>query len=265
MNNSVTTIAHPEIRNIFVYPSAKDTACAAAHFIASVVRNDPRAVITYPTGQTMIPVYRELAGIARKEGIKFSDTTAFQLDEYYPLGADADAYSCITFLYDHVVRPLDIQTVHTIDGTASDASFEADRFNAKLNSLPVTLTILGIGPWSESSGTGCHIAFNESGTPFDSQTHVAKLDSTTVYRDRKERGLHTPATAITQGIQNITDSGQILVVAYGKEKGTVLARALYGQISPAVPASALRLVGNKVTVVIDDEAGSVVKKKLIVD
>lgn len=87
---------------------------------------------------------------------------------------------------------------------------------------------------------------------------VANFSEATLYRDRVEREQATPDRAITQGIGNILGSRQILLVAFGAKKGEWLRRALYGEIGPECPASALRLVGDRVTMVIDEAAAKVI-------
>ena len=50
------------------------------------------------------------------------------------------------------------------------------------------------------------------------------------------------------------EAKKILLVAYGKEKGELLQKALYGPITDEFPASLLRYVKDKVTIIIDQEA-----------
>ena len=140
-----------------------------------------------------------------------------------------------------------------INALVSDPEAEALRYEALLAQQPVDLTILGIGPDS-------HIYFNESGIPFNQRMFVANFSQATLHRDRVERRQETPDRAITQGIGNILDSRQILLVAFGERKGGWLRRALYGQIDTVCPASALRLVGDKVTMVIDEAAAAVLQQ-----
>ena len=47
------------------------------------------------------------------------------------------------------------------------------------------------------------------------------------------------------------------MIAYGENKGGYLKNALYGEITSNSPASALRLVGDKVCIVIDQPAADV--------
>ncbi len=241
-------INHPEIATIRVYPTEKETAKAAASVIAGLVEGNPTARITYATGNTMIPVYGELYLLAERGRASFKKTTAFHLDEYVS-ASPQDEWGFVNFLRRRVFGPLYIENVNEINGQAVNPAEEAARYDRLLNAAPIDLAILGIGP-------GGHIAFNEPGTPFSLQTHITHLSASTVNRDRIERGQKTPERALTQGIANIKSAENILLVAYGKEKGTWLADALGGTIGPNVPASALREVGEKVRIFVDEAAAT---------
>jgi len=208
-------------------------------------------VITYATGDTMIPVYKAIRNKIEGGTADFSKTAAFHLDEYYPCFPD-ETHGFQRFLLHYVFRPFQIppEKCFAINGTAQDPDAEATRYNLLLSQQQVDLAILGIGP-------GSHIAFNEQGTPFDSQTHLVILSQRTIYRDREERGQNTPIYAITQGIANILAAERILLIAYGSNKGKYLKPALFEPTNVQYPASALRLVGEKVKILIDQQAAAV--------
>jgi len=233
-----------------IQSNMEEAAKVAANFIARFVTQNPLANITYATGNTMIPVYQKLAEAVNKGEVDFSQTKAFHLDEYYPCSPD-EPHGFVNYLQEYVFNPFKIspENCFTINGAANDADAEAARYNKLLNKYPIDLAILGIGP-------GSHIGFNESGTPFSKKTHLVTLSKETVARDQVERQQNTPTQAITQGIANILAAKKILLIAYGAEKGDYLEPAINGKISPQCPASALRLNGEKVTILIDQSAAS---------
>ena len=143
-----------------------------------------------------------------------------------------------------------------MNGLAPNPDAEAERYDSLLSAKPIDLAILGIGPWSDETQTGCHIAFNESGTPFDQRVHVRTLDPVTLARDRQERGQNSPEKALTQGIANILEARKIILLAFGEKKGQSLRATLFGKIGSQRPASALRLQGHKVILFIDEAAAS---------
>ena len=69
-----------------------------------------------------------------------------------------------------------------------------------------------------------------------------------------------PTEAYSMGIQNIMSAKKILLIATGERKAEALYQALYGPISPKVPASILQL-HNQLAVFADPEALSVIKEK----
>jgi len=232
----------------------EETAKAAAEKIILKVKKNPKATITYATGNTMIPVYQKLAEAVSKKEVDFSQTKAFHLDEYYPCSPD-EPHSFVNYLQQYVFSPFKIspKNCFAMNGIADDADAEAARYNDLLSKYPVDLAILGIGP-------GSHIGFNEGGTPFNKETHLVALSKETVARDQVERQQNTPTQAITQGIANILAAKEILLIAYGAEKGDYLEPAINGKISPECPASALRLSGEKVTILIDKSAANQLSK-----
>jgi len=244
-------ISHPDLPHIEVYPDVDTVAKAAAGMMADIVRTTPTARITFATGNTMVPVYGETAALAASGDVDFSQVTAFHLDEYFPMPADRPE-SFVGYIQERVVEPFGISPDKALylDGTTNEPHAEAARYEALLAG-GVDVAIIGIGP-------GCHIAFNESGSSFDSRTRLVDLAQETVTRNQG-RGETTPAYALSQGIANILEARRIILVAHGREKAEYVRKALMDPISQEVPASALRLIGERVTIVLDEAAASLLK------
>lgn len=242
-------VQHPEIHTILVLPTPVQTARAAADAISGRVRTFPSMSITWATGNTQAKIHEYLVEDQNRGYIDFTRTQAFHLDEYWPCSQD-EPHSFVRYLREHVLTPLNIpeRNIHTINGSANDAHAESERYDKLLKNIK--LAILGIGPVDDP-----HIGFNPPGTDFSLRTHREELTQATIIRDQVERGQKSPNQAITQGIANILEAGEIFLIAYGK-KGLGLKKALYEPISPAQPASALRTVGEKVTIFLDTEAAS---------
>lgn len=249
-------LEHPDIAEILVYPDITAAAQAAADRIAGLVREKPAAVITYATGQTMIPVYAALARIVAAGQADFRRTTAFHLDERYPC-PETNPVSFAGYIRERVLIPFGIPATqaYLLNGAAADPAAEASRYNGLIARFDVDLTIVGFGPLP-----GVHIGFNEQGTPFDAETHYTELAAETKERDRN-RGEEVINGAITLGPRTIFASRKIIGIAYGADKGDGLAKALYGPVSPAVVASGLRQpgVGEKTTIIIDEPAAGKLK------
>ena len=54
---------------LIITKNSQEMARKATRIIANLVKNKPKAVLGLATGRTMIPVYKELVKIARKEKI----------------------------------------------------------------------------------------------------------------------------------------------------------------------------------------------------
>ena len=138
-------------------------------------------------------------------------------------------------------------------GTAPDEQKECDRYNALLKTLDRDIQILGIG----SNG---HIAFNEPGTPFDSETHVVNLTENTIKDNSRlfDSIDRVPKKAYSMGIKNILDAKKIVVMASGEHKAKAVYDMLNADISVACPATALRTHGD-VTLIADEGAAQLLK------
>ncbi len=234
------------------FDSAREAARAAAQTILTTVIHKPDAAIMFATGNTMEPVYEELVELANATNVDFSQMQAFHLDEYNGV-SPKDPESFVGFLRKRVFDPLHIPETHRHEmrGDTGNANKEAERYNTEINKQPMDLVILGIGP-------GGHIAFNEPKTPFTTQTHVAPLSQETVTRDIT-RGQRTLTEALTVGIANILNAKEIIMVGYGEGKGIELKKALHGPITEACPASALQQITDRVSVICDRPAATILR------
>ena len=247
-------IHHPEIHEIIEFDSKINTAKAfATEVIINEIKKYPSLPITFATGDTMLPIYEELRTAVNENKINCENILVHHLDEYYPISPIAK-YSFVNFLYENVFNPLHIKekNIFILNGLAKNPHEEADKYDKILQNHKIGLVILGVGP-------GGHIAFNETGTDFNSRTHLQILSPESIYRDQVERGQDTPNTAITQGIATILEADRIVLIAYGKYKGKILKKALFENLCIDCPASALRLSGNKVSIYVDNEAAKEIK------
>ncbi|MFT4284670.1 MAG: glucosamine-6-phosphate deaminase [Protaetiibacter sp.] len=223
---------------------------AAADLVASVAAEHPDATLGFATGTTPAPLYAELARRRHAGSLDLSRIRAVGLDEYLGLAADhPDSYA--RQLKREVADPLGIPAANAdfLRGDADDPEAECARYERVL-ARGVHLQVLGIG-------RNGHIAFNEPGADLASRTRVVDLAASTREANRSllRRLRETPTAALSQGIGTILQAHRILLVARGPAKARALARALYGPVDPACPASALQLHGD-VTVIADADAAA---------
>ena len=104
-------------------------------------------------------------------------------------------------------------------------------------------------------GHNGHIGFNEPAEVFDKETHCVDLTESTIEANKRFFASvdDVPRQAYTMGIGTIMRARKILVVASGEDKAEIVAKAFYGDVTPAVPASILQMHPD-VTVVADAAA-----------
>lgn len=208
----------------------------AAEIMINVVKENPSAVLGLATGSTPIGLYKAMIEDHVKNGTSYKNVKTVNLDEYVGLPADNDQ-SYRYFMRDNLLDHIDVDLSNTNieNGVAKDLDAECARYNALLHALPRDIQLLGIG----ANG---HIAFNEPGTPFDSETHVVDLTENTIrmnsrfFADEKD----VPRRALTMGPKNIMDAKKILILAVGANKADAVKRMLNGPVDPSLPASILQ-------------------------
>lgn len=238
--------------NVLLAESVGEAAGYAAEVIYTKLRHASDFVLGVATGGTPQLLYRDLAVLAERHGLRRGGVEVFALDEYVGLPSDAPQ-SYATVVRQEVTEPLqlDPRRVHVPDGSAHDAAAEAMRYDTAMqNAGGVRLQILGIG----SNG---HIGFNEPGSPFDSRTRVIDLDESTRRANARffDRFDDVPTQAITQGIATILGAEELVLLAFGEAKAAAVAAMLEQPPTTATPASALQGHPN-VTILLDEASAA---------
>ena len=229
----------------------------AANIISAQVILFPRSVLGLATGSTPLGVYSQLIDWYKKGDIDFSETRSINLDEYCGLSPDnSQSYHC--YMKENFFRHINIapENTHLPNGLAEDIDAECIRYDRLITELGgIDLQLLGLG------NTG-HIGFNEPDDNFDKMTHRVALKEKTISDNARffKKKDEVPKFAVTMGIKAIMQAKKILLVVNGRAKSQILECALFGPVTPAVPASILQLHPN-VTVVADEEALSEVRVK----
>ena len=159
------------------------------------------------------------------------------LDEYCGLTGD-NPHSYRYFMDHNLFNQVNIPRENTYlpNGAADDMEGEAARYEALIHSLGgVDLQLLGIG----HNG---HIGFNEPCDSFPPVVHTVELTESTIQANSRlfDRVEDVPTQAITMGVGTILKAERILLIA-GADKWSILEEALYGKVTPQVPASVLQL------------------------
>lgn len=225
----------------------------ASAVIVGQLTSKGNSVLGLATGSTPLGLYQKLVNSYSRRTVDFSDCITFNLDEYGGLPpSDPNSYHSFMEknLFSHInIRP---ENTHLPDGLATPETACAAYDGAIERAGGIDIQVLGIG-------YNGHIGFNEPADDFPVTTHVVELTENT--RKANARFFNSlesvPKTAITMGIGTIMKSRQILLLANGEGKAGILKRALYGPVTPDVPASILRFHHN-VLVIVDREAADLI-------
>lgn len=223
---------------IFCFDNKTAAGKAAAASVAEVIKNKPDALLGLATGSSPIETYRALIGMCRNGEISFASVRTVNLDEYRGLAADHEQ-SYARFMRENLFDSVDINLENTNipNGLATDPEAECRRYNELLEALGgPDVQLLGIG----HNG---HIGFNEPCESYPCGTNLVKLTASTVAANSRFFASEdeVPKEALSMGIDQIMKSGKIILLANGADKAQIVERALFGDVTPAVPASALRL------------------------
>ena len=215
----------------------EELSVMAASIIGAQVINNPQCVLGLATGSTPIGTYEKLTEAYKNGILDFSEVKSINLDEYCGLSGDNNQ-SYRYFMNENLFNNVNIDKNNTYvpDGTAADALKECERYEALCQSLGYAdLQLLGIG----HNG---HIGFNEPASAFASKTHCVKLQESTINANSRlfEKKEDVPTSAFTMGIGTILKAKKILLVG-GADKKDIIEKAIYGDVTPEVPASALQL------------------------
>lgn len=244
---------------IYVESNYEGMSKKAANLLASQIHLNPYSIIGLATGGTPVGMYKELIRMHKEEGLNFTEVITFNLDEYYPISTDNSQsyyYYMMDNLFNHI--NVDKNNVHIPNGMAEDVHLECESYEKMIKVAGgIDFQVLGIGP-------NGHIGFNEPDDKFEKNTHLVHLDEETIKANSRffDSIDKVPKTAISMGIKTIMSAKKILLVANGKNKAEIIKKAIFGDITPDVPASVLQLHPD-VTFVLDKEASAEINSLIV--
>jgi len=215
-----------------------DMSKKAAMIISAQVVLNPHSVLGLATGSTPLGTYAKLVEWCNKGDLDFSDVITFNLDEYRGLTSEHEQgyrYYMNNNLFSKInIKP---ENTHVPNGVANNIEEECSNYDKQISELGgISLQLLGIG----HDG---HIGFNEPAEYFEKSTHCVNLTEETIKANSRffENADMVPKQAITMGMKSIMQAKKIVLVVNGKDKKEILNKALFGPITPKVPASILQL------------------------
>ncbi len=180
------------------------------------------------------------------------------LDEYIGVPAE-DEHSYRFYMNHHLFSRvnIDLANTHVPDGMATDLRRAADDYEQLIKEAGgIDVQLLGIG----EAG---HIGFNEPLSALMSRTRDKALTPLTLQQNAAMFGGDpdkVPKRALTMGVGTILDARELLLLATGGAKASILAKAVEGPITAMISASAIQLHRN-CKVIIDEDAARELKER----
>lgn len=230
-----------------VFDTPQAAAASLAAEVASLIRSraaeGKNVVLGLATGATPLPFYAELIRLHKEEGLSFGNVISFNLDEYCGLDRDHPE-SYWYFMHQNLFNHIDIdpKNVHLPMGTLPESEIPAHCAayeKAIADAGGIDFQILGIGR------TG-HIGFNEPGSDDTTITRQVHLDELTCADAGPAFGgvENVPTSAITMGVATIMGARQVVLMAWGDKKASIVKKAVEGPVTPDVAASYLQKHAN---------------------
>ncbi|MCM8767301.1 MAG: glucosamine-6-phosphate deaminase [Candidatus Omnitrophica bacterium] len=244
---------------VIIKKNYEEMSKEAAEIIKNLIQKKANCVLGLATGSTPVGLYKELIRMHKEEGLDFSQVITFNLDEYYGLSPEhpqSYRYFMDVNLFNHI--NIKKENTHLPDGKVPIEKIEqyCESYEDMIKKAGgIDLQVVGIG------GDG-HIGFNEPGSSLNSRTRLVALDEQTIRDNSRffEKIEDVPRFAITMGVGTILEAREIIFLANGKKKASIVAKAIEGPITSQISASVLQL-HPKVTVILDEEAASELKRK----
>lgn len=195
-----------------------------------------------------------LKALSEDDTIDFSRITAYHMDEYIGLPADAPQ-GFGNFLKRHIFGLCPFASVNYINGEAPDPEKECERYSQLLKAVHIDMVLMGIG----ENG---HIAFNDpSVADFQDPKMVKVVTLEQVCRQQQvndgcfEKLEQVPKKAITLTVPTLMDADYHFCIVPSGLKANAVRDAVEGPIAETCPASILRKAPNACLYLDADSAG----------
>ena len=210
-------------------------------------------MVCVASGNSPEGLYKELVRKVKNNDADLSSWNFVGLDEWAGMNGN-DEGSCRFHLNNQFFGPLQIneERICFFDGRAKDPDEECMRvenFIQQHNGIDVA--ILGLG-------MNGHIGMNEPGTPSSLRSHLTEIDPLTQqvgqkYFSRPKELSH----GLTLGIATLKEAKQIMLIANGKHKASIVQKILEEEVSEQLPASLLRH-HTHITIYLDQPAAQLI-------
>jgi glucosamine-6-phosphate deaminase len=218
------------------------------------VRNQPGVRIIFAAAPSQSEM---LAALREEKDVDWSRVTAFHMDEYLDLPADAPQRFGL-WLRRAIFDRLNFAAVHLIEPGDDPGQAAAD-YAGKLRAAPIDIVCCGIG----ANG---HLAFNDPPADFNDPLtiKIVELDPTCRQQQVDDGCFATlddvPSRALTITLPALLDAGAIFCTVPGISKREAVRHAVSDPIGPGCPATTLRRHPRSTLYLDPDSAGDLLSK-----
>jgi glucosamine-6-phosphate deaminase len=256
----MSLLESPSVNGVVV--QVAESRIAMGRQAAADIANEIRALLRKKAGIRMVfaaaPSQSEmLTSLCSEKDIDWTRVTAFHMDEYLGLPADAPQ-SFGSWLRRAIFDRLPFAAVHLIEpGDAPEQS--AAQYASKLTEAPIDIVCCGIG-------VNGHLAFNDPPADFDDPltVKIVSLDAQCRQQQVDDKCFATldnvPTQALTMTVPALLAARAVFCTVPGSAKSDAVRRALLDPIDPMCPASALRR-HPRCTMFLDQESASGLRRQ----
>jgi glucosamine-6-phosphate deaminase len=230
-----------------IFSESDQGARFIAQKIATLIREKEKqgehCVLGLSGGLSPLRIYDELVRLHHDEGLSFANVVVFNVSEFFPV-SDREMHSNARLIQHQLLNKVDFcsENFYTPDSTVTRSNvYDYCRHYEELieqnNGLDLVLVSVGL--------VG-NIAYNEPGSQVSTLTRLMLLDNESL-RDLKHyysSVSEIPNSAITMGLATMLNAKQVILLAWGEHKSSILKEIIEGKVDDNVPASFLQLHKN---------------------
>ena len=212
----------------------QEMSSLALSMVLKEIDNKSDLLLCAATGGSPEGLYQELATKAKEKPEIFKQLRIIKLDEWGGI-PEMHPVTCEYFLRNKLLKPLHISQDRYISFNADpeDPEEECLRIRTRLKKEgPIDICILGLG----ANG---HLALNEPAPQLQAKAHRATLSEKSLQHAMIASMQNKPSYGLTLGMEEILNSGKIIMLVSGSGKKEIAEKFLEGKVSNDLPASFL--------------------------
>ncbi|MCL6265980.1 galactosamine-6-phosphate isomerase [Flagellimonas myxillae] len=218
---------------ILEFGSTEEMGSMAKSLVMDELDQNPSLLLCAATGNSPLPLYKQLVKVAAQNPILFGQLRLIPLDEW--IGLTSTEGSCDAFLQKHLIGPLGINKKNYLrfNPKSGNLNQECARIQEMLQTEgPIDICILGLG----QNG---HLGFNEPAENLQPHCHINNLTPQSQQHAMVENLDIKPTKGLTLGMQDILSSKHIILIVSGEGKEQAKQAFFSGKVDAACPASYL--------------------------